>query len=276
MYDFSIKTAVPCSFANKEPHFVEISGYQCRNPKEEAWKTGENTFLTIKHLGHTCDAGATLFPGTCAWYVGYIKALVANTGGFEEGEYPSSVNFRSIHNHTYKTSLPYVPAALSSILKEIRDTASSVRNDRVLANPESPQHDLSRWGKTLWAVPALNNHLQRLLKAKGFDTQALDMRLSLNSFGHYQIKRGSGILAYMYEDRTGFDLSPGAVDWITPDDRCMLCGGEQFKRPAKHITGAAHKDAETKLATYLCRALSPTGIKLFNNPRTKSPFVKKA
>ena len=54
---------------------------------------------------------------------------------------------------------------------------------------------------------------------------------------------------------------------------CSFCGGT-YKRMSKHTYGAKHIARAVEIVSLLCKATTPTGLKMINNPKHKSAFFR--
>lgn len=54
---------------------------------------------------------------------------------------------------------------------------------------------------------------------------------------------------------------------------CVFCG-EQYDRMPRHISGAKHLDRVLEVANLVCKATTTTGLKMLNNPRHRSVFIR--
>jgi len=54
---------------------------------------------------------------------------------------------------------------------------------------------------------------------------------------------------------------------------CSFCGGT-FERMSKHLAGAKHKNRVLEIVRLLCKATTPTGLKMINNPKHRSAFFR--
>lgn len=56
-------------------------------------------------------------------------------------------------------------------------------------------------------------------------------------------------------------------------DYCLFCG-DWFERMSRHIGGGKHIDRVVEVGALACKATSHTGLKLLNNPRYRTAFIK--
>lgn len=56
--------------------------------------------------------------------------------------------------------------------------------------------------------------------------------------------------------------------------KCLFCA-EQFERMSKHTQGARHIDRVLEVTKLVCKATSRMGLRMLNNPRTRSTFIKR-
>jgi hypothetical protein len=61
--------------------------------------------------------------------------------------------------------------------------------------------------------------------------------------------------------------------WGISHNRCIYCG-ETYHRMSRHVQGARHKERVLELINMVCRATSPTGLRMINNPHHRSVFFR--
>lgn len=69
-------------------------------------------------------------------------------------------------------------------------------------------------------------------------------------------------------DRRGTKTHPNK------EEECIFCG-ESFSRLSKHTSGAKHLQHVIDFVNLLCKALSPAGLRMLNNPKYKDVFLRR-
>lgn len=55
--------------------------------------------------------------------------------------------------------------------------------------------------------------------------------------------------------------------------KCVFCG-ETYERMSKHTHGLKHKNRVVDVVKLVCKAISPTGLRMLNNPRYSATFFR--
>jgi hypothetical protein len=58
-----------------------------------------------------------------------------------------------------------------------------------------------------------------------------------------------------------------------PGSKCVFCG-ESYERMGKHTRGMKHKERVLDVVKLVCKAISPTGLRMINNPKHASAFFR--
>jgi hypothetical protein len=65
----------------------------------------------------------------------------------------------------------------------------------------------------------------------------------------------------------------GTGQGTVSDRTCIFCG-ESYERMSKHLQGAKHKERVLEVVKLVCKATTPTGLRMINNPKHKSAFFR--
>lgn len=68
-------------------------------------------------------------------------------------------------------------------------------------------------------------------------------------------------------------IEDSSSKWGISTKQCVFCNAH-FERMSKHTQGAKHKDRVLEVVKLVCKATTPTGLRMVNNPRHKSAFFR--